>query len=81
VVLEEQRFGQIADRGRIGPGVAADGEQQLVLLGLDPGVAGDPLADLQEAPDVVADIGQGAVVDIIENFSVGHGIYRTTIIS
>src|SRR5581483_9678372 len=62
VVLEVQTLGELAD-GRLLPGgVAADGEQELVLLGLDPGGAGGLLAEVDEAADLVAQLGERAVL-------------------
>ena len=62
VVAQLQTPGQFAD-GRLAVfRQAFNGKHQLMLLGFDPGRARLLLAEVQEAPDLKAELGQSAVI-------------------
>src|SRR4029077_4516139 len=62
VVTELEPLGEGADRGRDAGRHATDGEQQLVLPGLEPDRAGSLLAEAKEPSQLVAERRQRAVV-------------------
>jgi hypothetical protein len=61
VMLNLEALGQFADSRPAPFRQALDCQQKLVLLRLDPVRLGGVGAELQEAPDAVSEIGQGAV--------------------
>jgi hypothetical protein len=62
VVTNLQPLRKIADTDFVTCRHALDGEQKLVLLGLNANQAGSVFAESYKAPDLVAKLGQGAVV-------------------
>ena len=62
VVLELELPGERADGREAVRRKPLDGEQQLVLLGLEPRLAGRLLAEGEEAPEEVAEMGQVLVI-------------------
>jgi hypothetical protein len=64
VMANLQAFGERADRGPPPLGKSFDGEQELVLPGLDTGGPRLAFAEREEAADLVAKLGQSLVVDL-----------------
>jgi len=62
VMLEAESLGDGSNRGLAARRQSAQGEQELVLLRLDVGAARGALAEGEEAPELVAKRGEGAVV-------------------
>lgn len=79
VMLQKQAAGQFADRGRRSLRQALDGEQQLVLLRLQAGGAGLIFTELQELPQLVAELRESAVARCVEAVLFIHHLYRNTI--
>jgi hypothetical protein len=73
VVAQEEVVGDVADGGRVGPGMAADGEQQLVLLGGEPDGGRLLTTPVQELAQCRAEGEQPLVIAVLETF------YRHTI--
>lgn len=61
-MLELEAFGENADGGTTSRGQSFDGEERLVLLGFEAGCAGGHFAEIEEAADFVAKVGQRPVV-------------------
>jgi len=72
VVADLQPLCQCADAGLDPLGKSANGEQQLVLLGIDTGGAGGLLAEREELPDLVPKFGQGPIIDARDWFRHGR---------
>lgn len=51
-----------------------DGKEKLVLLGLKSGIARGHFAEMQEAPDLISKLSQGAIIELL----VGLHIYIVT---
>src|SRR5271169_5710501 len=83
VVLNLEAFREVADRWLDVPRRSFDGEHQLVMLRLKPGLPGCFLAEPQETPDLVAKLRQGLVVRGFQAVLVSHDnsprYYRRTI--
>ena len=73
VVAHHQVFGKAADRGAVIIVERLDGEQQLVLLGLQTFISRGFLAEMEEAADLVTKPGKSLVIDL-------HYLYRITIL-
>lgn len=63
VVADLQSLGQGADRRGLTPRQSLHLEEDEVLLGLHARPAGAELADAQESPDSIAQVGEGLVID------------------
>jgi hypothetical protein len=62
VMSNLQPFGEDPDRGPLAAGESFDGEQKLVLAGLDTGGPSFAFTEREKAADPVAKLGQGLVV-------------------
>ena len=62
VMLNLEPLGQVADRGWRSTGQPLHGQQQLVLLRLESRGASRLLAEMQEPPDLMTELGQSAVL-------------------
>lgn len=72
-------IGKGSDRGAEVRGKPFDGQQQLVLLGIKPCLAGSQLAEVQEASNLMAEFRQRAIIyflDVLHGFISYHDIYR-----
>ena len=77
VVLDEKTRGDFAD-GRLDlGGEAMDGEQQLVLLGLDPVLFRGGFAEVEKLADLAAEFGEIAVL-VGGKIGLGHDNYIVT---
>ena len=63
VMLDLNSFGELGDSGLGALGKTLQGKQQLVLAGLEAGRVGSVLAEAEKAPELVAELGEGTVVD------------------
>ena len=70
VVAELEALGEGPDRRSLPAGHAAHGEEELVLLGCQPGRARRPLAEAEESTHVIAKLRESAV------FGGGHSAAR-----
>ena len=75
-MLQLQTLGQFADGRRRAVRQALDGQEELVLLRLHSGRPHLLLAEAEESPDLIAEVGQGAVFFEGE---ILHHLYRITI--
>ena len=65
-MLHLQPFGELADGRPVAPGKAAHMQQQQVLQRCQARAAGRTLAEMQEAPQLVAELGEGFVLRLVE---------------
>ena len=85
VVSQHEALGQLSQARPRPSRRAADGEEQLVLLGLEARRAGLALGEGQEAPDAVPELGQQLVLGVAQVHAMGDPgarsaeIYRETI--
>ena len=70
-MLNLKPFGQNADRCNLTRGQSLDRQQSLVLMRLDTSCARSRFAEVQEAADLVAEIGERGVVNSLPR-SLGH---------
>lgn len=63
VMADLQALGEHPDGGSLALGQSFDGEQELVLVGLDAGGPRLVFAEHEEAADLVAKLGEGLVVN------------------
>ena len=76
VVPDLQAFGQLADRNLLALREALDGQQCLVLLRGQSHLAGGGLAETQEPPQRIAELGQDLVFGFGCDLPMGHGALR-----
>jgi hypothetical protein len=77
VVLQLEPLRQVTDGRQAVDGHPLHREQELVLLRLEAGLAGGPLAEVQEAADPIAQLGEDAVLgrpQVVARGG-GHGRY------
>ena len=76
----QQPIGNLADGGTFRCFQRTNRQQELVLLGFEPFLAGSEFAESQEMADAVAQFPQSGVVAGTEDAGIaGHELYRTTI--
>jgi hypothetical protein len=66
VVLNLQALGEIGDTGAIAAGCTAQGQHQLMVLGLDAPAPSCQLAEMKEPPDLVTKLAQRRVVRLFK---------------
>ncbi len=76
VMLELDPVGKLSDRCRTVFGQAFQSQQQLVLLGLEPGATRGLLAQIQEAPNLITKLGERLVIRTLHKKDLSLDIYR-----
>lgn len=70
VMLQLHLLGKGADGGTEVRWQSLDGEEKLVLLRLETGVARGHFAKMQKTPDLVSELGQGAVIKRLDGLHI-----------